>query len=330
MKGNPCVSVVVTANNAESSMGDCLMSVAESKDHYPGEVEIILVNDRSEDRTSEVALNLGIHGLKVIDVLTYDNTGLTARQLALDKGFTNAKGEVIMVTDADAIVPGDWIYKSVQTMKENSADAVAGMIGFRPGTRFLAKLQSVDAIFYFFICGLLNFFRLSSGIFFGNFAFKRDIYHKVGGFERQGFALTEDLQFGRAMIHHGYSISFCRDYELMVSVKGVESFKELVGRSRRVSSGGFSILSFGMSLWLLSLVLLAFLSLGNGLMLVLLGVRYAIGVGFAVSILLNLRRFSLLPFGFFYEPAALIIGVCTMISLVLDKYISWGGISYAR
>src|SRR5690606_27809843 len=68
MSGAPRYSVVVTAHNAVGSIAACLASVAGQEGVAEGEVEIVLVDDRSTDGTAEAALSAGVPVLRLLRV----------------------------------------------------------------------------------------------------------------------------------------------------------------------------------------------------------------------------------------------------------------------
>jgi hypothetical protein len=99
----PRVSVVVCAYNAADTLEDCLSSLDRLT--YP-DYEIILVNDGSRDRTSEIGRS---HPrVRVVDT---PNAGLSA---ARNVGLAEATGEIVAYTDADTRVDRDWLSFLVQ------------------------------------------------------------------------------------------------------------------------------------------------------------------------------------------------------------------------
>jgi GT2 family glycosyltransferase/sugar lactone lactonase YvrE len=99
----PRVSVVVCAYNAADTLADNLRSLEQLT--YP-DFEIILVNDGSKDRTSEIGRSFA--KVRVIDT---PNAGLSA---ARNVGLAAATGEIVAYTDADARVDRDWLTFLVQ------------------------------------------------------------------------------------------------------------------------------------------------------------------------------------------------------------------------
>ena len=99
----PRVSVVVCAYNAADTLEDNLRSLEALT--YP-DYEIILVNDGSKDRTSEIARRFA--RVRVVDT---PNAGLSA---ARNVGLAEATGDIVAYTDADTRVDRDWLTFLVQ------------------------------------------------------------------------------------------------------------------------------------------------------------------------------------------------------------------------
>ncbi|HJZ71459.1 MAG TPA: glycosyltransferase, partial [Vicinamibacterales bacterium] len=99
----PKVSVIVCAYNAADTLEDNLRSLERLT--YP-DYEIILVNDGSKDRTSDIA-----RSFKKVRVVDTPNQGLSA---ARNVGLAEATGEIVAYTDADTRVDRDWLTYLVQ------------------------------------------------------------------------------------------------------------------------------------------------------------------------------------------------------------------------
>jgi GT2 family glycosyltransferase len=99
----PRISVVVCAYNAADTLEDNLQSLERLT--YP-DYEIILVNDGSKDRTSEIG-----HEHPRVRVIDTPNHGLSA---ARNVGLAEATGTIVAYTDADTRVDRDWLTFLVQ------------------------------------------------------------------------------------------------------------------------------------------------------------------------------------------------------------------------
>jgi cellulose synthase/poly-beta-1,6-N-acetylglucosamine synthase-like glycosyltransferase len=329
MSAGPSVTVLITAHDAAAAIGPCLRSIAAQRDLPEGGFEIVLVDDRSTDGTSEAALALGLADFRLIRVEAPSGSGLTTRQDALALGIRAARGDIVLTTDADGIVGPDWVAGMTRPIREGMADAVAGPVFFRAERGGLGFWQTVDVAYYLALCGLLDRAGFAGGVLFGNFAFRRELFEAVGGFERIGFTLTEDLAFSRALHRHGACIRYGSDGP--VEVAACESWSVLIERAKRVSSGGFSALAVTLGTWMTLLPVLAVLAaMFGGVFAWLLAARYAAGVLFCGFALLRARRLSLLPLALLYEPLAFAIGLRVMASLSHNSRVEWGGKNYAR
>ncbi|MEP7346647.1 MAG: glycosyltransferase family 2 protein [Gemmatimonadaceae bacterium] len=140
------ISVVLTAHNASGTLTRCLDSLKEQEGWDDGAMEVIVVDDRSTDGTSEVARGRGLSSLAVVRLSEYTDPTLTARQVALDAGIRRAGGDVVLLLDADARVAPDWSAALAAPVVHGTADLVAGGVAFDPQTpgwkaRAVASLQ---------------------------------------------------------------------------------------------------------------------------------------------------------------------------------------------
>jgi glycosyltransferase involved in cell wall biosynthesis len=97
------VSIVVPAFNEELLLPKCLESLLAQD--YAGDLEILVVDNASSDGTARVARS---HGVKVI------SEPIRGYSHALIAGFSAASGEIIACTDADTVVPPDWVSSMIR------------------------------------------------------------------------------------------------------------------------------------------------------------------------------------------------------------------------
>jgi glycosyltransferase involved in cell wall biosynthesis len=93
----PTVSVVVPARNEEANIEACLRSIL---DQNPAALEVILVDNGSTDKTSEIGHKLGVK------VVYQPTPGL---HIARQTGLEAAMGDVVAATDADCLVKPGWL-----------------------------------------------------------------------------------------------------------------------------------------------------------------------------------------------------------------------------
>ena len=329
MTAKPDFSLVITAHNAADTIGSTLQSVAIQDGIPPQSMEIILVDDRSTDGTSEAALAAGVDQLRIIRIDQPSSSGLTTRQDALAVGFRAAKGEIVLTLDADGIAGPDWVSALTAPIQAGHADAVAGPVTFRAKAGMLGAWQTVDVSDYLATNQMLVKLGFPGGVLFGNFAFRREWFDKIGGFGRIGMTLTEDLSFARAIQAAGARVAYAGGGA--VTVAACESWAVLIERARRVSAGGVSALSIWLGIRMALLVVLAAGAvLFGGLFTLLLWLRYGLGALFVGWAVLRVGKPRLLPLAPFYEPLAIGIGLVVMWRMARSTEVEWGGRKYAR
>ena len=109
------LSVVVPCYNSEGYMKKCIDSLLTGGK----EVEIIIVNDGSKDKTPEIADNYAKEYPEIIKVVHQENGG---HGEAVNTGLRNAKGLFFKVVDSDDCV-SEQPYKKILEVLENATRA---------------------------------------------------------------------------------------------------------------------------------------------------------------------------------------------------------------
>jgi len=120
-KSKPTVSFIVIAFNEQSRIAKTLKSIIQQETESI--FEIIVVNDGSTDRTSQVAKNClqDFTQSEVVDCQSNIGRG-SARHL----GSSHASGDLLAFVDSDVELPRDWL-RHCYSMIYEGADAVSGI-----------------------------------------------------------------------------------------------------------------------------------------------------------------------------------------------------------
>ena len=113
--------IQITCYNEEKSLP---LNYADLTKHIDGidEIEYLIIDDGSKDRTVEIARELGIHHV----VSFKQNKGLAKGFMAGIDACLHLGADIIVNTDADNQYCGDDIEKLVKPILENKADIVIG------------------------------------------------------------------------------------------------------------------------------------------------------------------------------------------------------------
>lgn len=119
MRTNPLVSVVIPVYNRATCIADAVHSVL---DQTYMTLECIVVDDGSTDTTLE-----RVHAVFGADArvraLTHEHAGVSA---ARNHGIAAARGEYVTFLDSDDLMTPDRIARQVDTVADESVDAVMG------------------------------------------------------------------------------------------------------------------------------------------------------------------------------------------------------------
>lgn len=135
----PLVSVVVAMRNEALNLPTLVTSLATQ--NYAGRWELILVDDHSDDNTVQVSQILKYqHANLSLTSITSSGHG---KKKALTTGVEQASGEIMLTTDADCVLPPDWITDMVNSFEPNT-QMVVGAVGLKTDSTLLSKLQAVE------------------------------------------------------------------------------------------------------------------------------------------------------------------------------------------
>lgn len=208
------ISVVIPAYNEEKYIGQTLKSI-QNQIRKPD--EIIVVDASSTDRTAEVSRN---YRAKVI---TEERRTIGfSRQV----GLKAAKGEVVAFTDADAILPPNWLERVEAMLKQNGVVGVFG--GFRvPDGPWWYRFY-INVIQPILNYGYYTFLRIPMATG-QNMAFYKRWALAAGGFPEE-FKIAEDIEIARRLMRAG-KIIFRQDFYVLASGRrGYEGFGRILNR----------------------------------------------------------------------------------------------------
>ena len=196
----PFVSIIVPAFNEEFVIEATIRSLLNSDyDNF----EIIVVDDGSKDRTSDVVREqFGAEPL--VRLFTVPNAGKAA---ALNLGLRHAKGDIIVALDADTQFPADTIRALARRFVDPTMGAVAGnaKVGNRINivTRWQAleyiTSQNMDRRAF----ASLNCITVVPGAVG---AWRRELIEECGGFSDRTLAEDQDLTL--QIRKRGYKIGY--------------------------------------------------------------------------------------------------------------------------
>jgi cellulose synthase/poly-beta-1,6-N-acetylglucosamine synthase-like glycosyltransferase len=235
----PFVSVVVPARNEEANIEHCVRSLMAST--YSRErFEVVVVNDRSSDRTSEILSMLQAEFPHLIIHNTLEdlsNSNLQGKPRAVHQGITRSRGEIILMTDADCIVAPTWIQTVTQVYAKPEVGLVAAFT-IVTGNRFFDTLQMLEWTINNTMASAGVGLKQPMGCFGNNLSVRRSVYVSLGGYERIAFSVTEDLALLQAVHHAGYEVRYLCDIAAKIDTMPCPDLAAFAKQHHRWVNGG--------------------------------------------------------------------------------------------
>jgi glycosyltransferase involved in cell wall biosynthesis len=234
----PSVSVVIAARNEARAIEPALRSVLALEGR---EVEVVVVDDRSEDGTGEILERMaaGEPRLRVVRVDALPS-GWLGKNHALRVGAEAARGELLLFTDADVVMRPDTLRRAAAYLREAGLDhlAVAPRLVLRG-----AVLQAFGIVFAI----LFSLFarpwkardpRSRHHVGIGAFNLLRaEAYREIGTHRAIAMRPDDDMKLGKLVKKHGLRQDFAFGAG-QVSVEWYGSVREAVHGLRKNAFAG--------------------------------------------------------------------------------------------
>jgi len=254
------ISIVIAARDEEHRILPCLQSL--EKLNYPDDkFEIIFVDDHSRDNTAEVIKSFSNkHQNWKIIRLNKTSTQLRGKKNALQNGISHSKGDIIFTTDADCIVPPNWL----KIMCGYFKPGVSMVLGCSPlihSKKSYFRLLQFDNLF----SAIASAATVKLGYPFTsvgrNMAYRKDAYENVGGFlSLKKFKSGDDIHLtGRFRYNNDGLIDFCAEEESFVRTHIPSTDLEVFQQQIRKNSKTFQL--SGLSITVMLTILIYYFSI---------------------------------------------------------------------
>jgi cellulose synthase/poly-beta-1,6-N-acetylglucosamine synthase-like glycosyltransferase len=265
----PLLSVIIPAKDEEHGIEYTVESLLSSEG-VP--LELILVNDRSSDKTGEIMESLAKKDSR-ISIITVKELppGWTGKTHAMSMGVQKAKGDVLLFTDADAVAPRDTLRRALDYLLRNKLDMLSLLPGFtaRGFSENVVHLHLALGFSYFNPILDVNDKSKSAAMASGCFIMMtRTAYDRVGGWEAFRTEVSEDVAMSRGVKAMGMNMTLIRG-DRLVQTKPFRNVLEVGSFWKRTFYGGLRK-SVPKLLWLgwnyASLSLIFLLAAASGLL----------------------------------------------------------------
>ena len=260
-KATEKVSVVIAARNEEQNIKRTLDDIV-NQDYDKDLLEVIVVDDHSTDKTSEIVLSYADRGVKLIQLNEGDKLN-SYKKLAIDRAIHASSADIIITTDADCRMGNKWVSSIVQYMETSDKWMVSSPVCYHEEKSYFEKLQTLE---FLYLIGLG-----AAGIGNGNpttcnganFAYRKDLFVEMGGFKGIDDLASGDDELLLHKVAEKYAdkIGFCKSRDVIVYTDAKENLKSFISQRKRWASKSTKykdkkVVLLGVSIWLFNLAFL--------------------------------------------------------------------------
>jgi cellulose synthase/poly-beta-1,6-N-acetylglucosamine synthase-like glycosyltransferase len=253
----PSLSVIVPARNESEVLQRTLLSLLQQD--YPGKWEIVVVDDRSSDGTTEILREMSAANGRLRFIAVTEPNPPSPKKNALATGIRESRGELIVTTDADCVYHPSWLRSMVSHMTPD-VGVVAGLTVFHLPDRSIPawqRIQWLDFVAQQFLAAGAAGAGVPSSCNGSNLVYRRAVYREIAGFGRSTDQVSgDDVLFAqRVSKRTQWKVVFNTEPESIVRSLPVTRVRDVFYQRIRWASKGLayrrsmSVFLFGLYLY---------------------------------------------------------------------------------
>ena len=261
------VTILIAARNEEERIHFTIEDLL-NQDYPKNLTEIIIVDDHSTDRTSEIIGSYANRGIK-LQQLNEDKPLNSYKKKAIAEAIKLSKGELMVATDADCRMGNKWLSTIVGYYETENKVMISSPVTYFEERSLFEKMQTLE---FYSLIG-------TGGAFIGNghastcnganLAYRKDIFYEVGGFSGiDDLASGDDeLLLQKVAAKFPGKIGFLKLYDAVVFTHAKHNLKEFLSQRRRWASKSVKykdkkVVALVVGMWLFNVSVFLNFSLG--------------------------------------------------------------------
>ena len=235
-----CVSVLIAARNEENNMAKIVKQL--SIQSYPkNKFEILIVDDSSTDSTVDIVKRFQQENKSIDLKLISLKDNQSGKKEAIKEGIRQAKGELIITTDADCFMNITWIETIAAFYRDTNAKMIVAPVCFYEENSIFEKIQTLEFLALMSSTGGSLFFNKAIMCNGANLAYPKNIFEEVKGFEGISNTVSGDDVLLMYKVKNKYpdGIKFLKNADAIIYTKAKLSVCDFVNQRKRWASKRF-------------------------------------------------------------------------------------------
>jgi glycosyltransferase involved in cell wall biosynthesis len=208
------ISLVIPAYNEAENITECLLAVLQSTNLPASQLEVLVIDDRSNDNTLEIANNLVTKlqddRLHIIEGKPRpEGESWVGKNWACTQAAATAKGDYLLFVDADVRLKQGAIEAAVNYAQNNKIDLLSLLMAIYCGcmAEWLVQPIMTNLLAVGFDYGAVNDPQDDNAFAAGPFMlFQRSAYNQIGGHRAVGGEVVEDVELARKIKQAGFKL----------------------------------------------------------------------------------------------------------------------------
>lgn len=201
------ISIILCTCNRPAGLAESLAALAKLRIKPEWKAELLVVDNAPAETTASVVRGWKVENFEIL----YLQEPKKGKSNALNTGLARARGEIILFTDDDVIVPEDWVEQMVGAFERRQCDAVVGHIVLAAEMQraWLTPLQK------WWLAAPEGQPEESAELIGANMGFRKSVLKKVPGYDPElgpgSLGRGEESLFSAQLVEQGFKIAFARD-----------------------------------------------------------------------------------------------------------------------
>jgi cellulose synthase/poly-beta-1,6-N-acetylglucosamine synthase-like glycosyltransferase len=237
-KSQTRISVIVAARNEEENIKSCLDAIL-NQSYHDNLFEVLVVDDHSTDNTAAIIKSYASQNVRLISLKDFVTDELNSfKKKAIEIAVQQSTGELIVTTDADCIVPKNWLQTIAAFYQEKNPSFIVMPVAINCGNRFIEIFQAVDFMMLQGITGASVHKKIHSMCNGANLAYTKKAFNAVNGFSGIDTIASGDdmLLMHKIYKQNPAAVLFLKSKAVIVQTQPVKTVKEFFNQRIRWAS----------------------------------------------------------------------------------------------
>ncbi|MXV17901.1 glycosyltransferase [Pedobacter sp. HMF7056] len=255
------VSILIAARNEEENISKTINDILAQD--YPRELyELIVADDHSTDRTSEIISSYAAEGVRLLS-LREDRALNSYKKKAIADAIDLSTGDLIVTTDADCRMSPAWLSTLVSFYERTDVLLVSSPVVYFQEQDHFEKLQTLEFSFLIGLGAAMIGNNIPSTCNGANLAYRKSVFYELEGFKGIDDLASGDDELFLHKVTSRYPgrVGFCKSEQAIVYTHAKPDLTEFIRQRKRWASKTVKyknkkIVTLGICIWAFNLGIL--------------------------------------------------------------------------